>query len=111
MCSSDLPPTTSQQAPSSAALSHLSTLRSRLNDSQLVASSLRNLIRRTGATGRTQEQEGGGQEDDVVDYEGEWYGAVGGGRKRVVKVLRAGGEEEEKEEGRTGVVKRRKWRV
>lgn len=46
-----------------------------------------------------------------MDYEGEWYGAVGGGRKRVVKVLRAGGEEEEKEEGRTGVVKRRKWRV
>ncbi|GAA5959356.1 hypothetical protein JCM3765_006578 [Sporobolomyces pararoseus] len=40
------------QSPSALALSHLSTLRSRLNDSQLVASSLRNLIRRTGAAAR-----------------------------------------------------------
>lgn len=45
----------------------------------------------------------------MVDYEGEWYGAVAGGRKRVVKVLRVG--EEDEEEGRTGVVKRRKWKV
>ncbi|GAA6039375.1 hypothetical protein JCM8097_002822 [Rhodosporidiobolus ruineniae] len=46
-----IPPPISQtqQAPSAAALQHLSTLRARLNDGQLVAQSLRNLIRRTGA--------------------------------------------------------------
>ncbi|GAA5887588.1 hypothetical protein JCM16303_001438 [Sporobolomyces ruberrimus] len=86
------------QAPSKLALAHLSTLRSRLNDSQLVASSLRNLIRRTGASARGGNPyttssaivtgEGGTaeevqvaaevaaeQEADLVSYENEWYGS------------------------------------
>ncbi|GAA5866499.1 hypothetical protein JCM8547_000644 [Rhodosporidiobolus lusitaniae] len=101
-----IPPPISQtqQAPSAAALQHLSTLRARLNDSQLVAASLRNLIRRTGARGiasapagvgeggKDGAKEGGKENDsvtpaptatpapappddaDVVDYESEWYG-------------------------------------
>ncbi|GAA5895592.1 hypothetical protein JCM5296_003757 [Sporobolomyces johnsonii] len=95
-----LPPPLSQtqQAPSASALQHLSTLRSRLNDSQLVASSLRNLIRRTSArpssstllTGHLADGGAGAlvnvnvdaiaaaaveQEADLVSYENEWYGA------------------------------------
>lgn len=74
-------------------------------------------IQEVRATG---EQEG----DDVIDYEGEWYGALGNtnkGRTRAVHKLRVGGplegEEEEvdtrRDEAREGggMVKRRKWRV
>ncbi|POY73086.1 hypothetical protein BMF94_3924 [Rhodotorula taiwanensis] len=108
-----IPPPISQtqQAPSTAALQHLSTLRARLNDSQLVAASLRNLIRRTRASGLGAgtgtlglvvggEQGagggGGGEADsaDVVDYESEWYGARGGagptGAKRKIRVVTVG---------------------
>ncbi|KAI5478254.1 Bromodomain transcription factor [Pseudohyphozyma bogoriensis] len=77
------PPNAALQTPSPAALAHLSTLRSRLTNSQLVASSLRNLIRSTSARnpeGAGMEVDGvngigtgAGEEDDVVDYEGEWY--------------------------------------
>ncbi|GAA5931184.1 uncharacterized protein JCM15063_002570 [Sporobolomyces koalae] len=86
------------QAPSATALAHLSTLRARLNDSQLVASSLRNLIRRTGAAARghtayapasasmtglndasdaavTNAQVAAEQEADLVSYENGWYGS------------------------------------
>ncbi|GAA5915258.1 uncharacterized protein JCM6883_002377 [Sporobolomyces salmoneus] len=85
------------QSPSTLALSHLSTLRSRLNDSQLVASSLRNLIRRTGSAARgngnggtvstmtmteltTEEAANAAevvaeQEADLISYENEWYGS------------------------------------
>ncbi|GAA6021952.1 hypothetical protein JCM10207_002616 [Rhodosporidiobolus poonsookiae] len=102
-----IPPPLSQtqQAPSALALQHLSTLRARLNDSQLVAESLRNLIRRTGARtlvapassaagtgaegkdGKDKDGKDGkdptptataqvdAQDADVVDYESEWYGA------------------------------------
>ncbi|GAA5989965.1 hypothetical protein JCM10908_002399 [Rhodotorula pacifica] len=83
-----IPPPISQtqQAPSAAALRHLSTLRARLNDSQLVASSLRNLIRRTRASGlgASAGDVGGGvgmgehDSADVVDYESEWYGGARG---------------------------------
>ncbi|GAA5820211.1 hypothetical protein JCM3770_006062 [Rhodotorula araucariae] len=105
-----LPPPISrtQQAPSAIALAHLSTLRARLNDSQLVSSSLRNLIRRTrgaaaGGAGAGAAGDAAGEGADVVDYEGEWYGASaaggvgagpaggGGGGKRRVRVLTVGG--------------------
>lgn len=76
-----------QQVPSAAAMAHLSTLRSRLADSQLVASSLRNLIRKTThAAPRAitfnengeRLVKGGVNEDesDVIDYESVWYGAA-----------------------------------
>ncbi|GAA5880778.1 hypothetical protein JCM3774_005745 [Rhodotorula dairenensis] len=106
-----IPPPISQtqQAPSAAALQHLSTLRARLNDSQLVAASLRNLIRKTRAsavgsgsgsgTGPGGLGGGGGgvgEQDsaDVVDYESEWYGArglaVATGSKRKIRVVTVG---------------------
>ncbi|SCV72934.1 BQ2448_6859 [Microbotryum intermedium] len=76
------------QEPSPLALTHLSTLQSRQNDSTQVAASLRNLIRRTSA--RPQQSTfnnassapngldgtdllGNGEELDVVDYSTEWY--------------------------------------
>lgn len=136
---------------------HLSTLRSRLNDSQLVASSLRNLIRKTSARAATagegamvlgDQSEGGAaaataenDNDDVVDYEGEWYGGRGAsGVKRSVLMMRVGEEGRvdlegwgngngREEEGKAGMAfmrsaegwsdagrvggagKRRKWRV
>ncbi|GAA5912358.1 hypothetical protein JCM6882_002570 [Rhodosporidiobolus microsporus] len=121
-----IPPPISQtqQAPSSAALQHLSTLRARLNDSQLVAASLRNLIRRTGAravapagfgggeggaTEEAQQQEALLQEaQDVVDYESEWYGVKeasaaalvlpGGAGKRRIRVLTVGADRDEDDE-------------
>ncbi|BGP27548.1 bromodomain transcription factor [Rhodotorula toruloides] len=115
-----IPPPISQaqQAPSAAALQHLSTLRARLNDSQLVAASLRNLIRRTAARSlnagkdgnaptapngapmdvenQPQQQQQQQQEADVVNYESEWYGAkdtasaVGANTKRRIRVLMIG---------------------
>lgn len=101
-----IPPPISQtqQAPSAAALQHLSTLRARLNDSQLVAASLRNLIRKTRASAvgeqqhlqHLQQQQQQQQQDsaDVVDYESEWYGARGlgaaTGSKRKIRVVTIG---------------------
>ncbi|GAA5934430.1 hypothetical protein JCM1841_000919 [Sporobolomyces salmonicolor] len=116
-----LPPPLSQtqQAPSAIALQHLSTLRARLNDSQLVASSLRNLIRRTSArpsallaSQHPQQLANGTNLDviaatsaaaaaaaeqgaDLVSYENEWYGAMTaagttGGGKRVKRVVHVG---------------------
>ncbi|GAA5827573.1 hypothetical protein JCM11251_001740 [Rhodosporidiobolus azoricus] len=129
-----IPPPISQtqQAPSAAALQHLSTLRARLNDSQLVAASLRNLIRRTGARAVAPAGVGGGgggggvageeqraqqeallqEAQDVVDYESEWYGVKeasaaalvlpGGGGKRRIRVLTVGADREEDEDGNEG---------
>ncbi|KAG0666330.1 hypothetical protein C6P46_004897 [Rhodotorula mucilaginosa] len=100
-----IPPPISQtqQAPSAAAMQHLSTLRARLNDSQLVAASLRNLIRKTRASAvgehhhhSQQQQQQQQQQDsaDVVDYESEWYGARGlgaaTGSKRKIRVVTIG---------------------
>ncbi|BGP65840.1 hypothetical protein NBRC10512_001392 [Rhodotorula toruloides] len=119
-----IPPPISQtqQAPSAAALQHLSTLRARLNDSQLVAASLRNLIRRTAARSLNAGKDGNAapgpdgaqmdvenqpqqqQEADIVNYESEWYGAkdaasaVGANAKRRIRVLTVGKGQDEFDE-------------
>ncbi|GAA5979403.1 hypothetical protein JCM11641_005024 [Rhodosporidiobolus odoratus] len=119
-----IPPPISQtqQAPSSAALQHLSTLRARLNDSQLVAASLRNLIRRTGARNLSSSTSGAAltelgpdgqpteqsqpqqaeQDADVVDYESEWYGAkeafAAPAGKRRIRVLTVGADKDDDED-------------
>ena len=123
------------QTPSSVALAHISTLRSRLSDSQLVATSLRNLIRKTSAREQpeTVVEEGAGLDDDgavvarmprvpldgekdVVSFEEGWYAgeARQKGTKRTVTVVRVGANKDETEAVASalgGAAKRRKWRV
>ncbi|KAM0753308.1 hypothetical protein T439DRAFT_379008 [Meredithblackwellia eburnea MCA 4105] len=129
------------QAPSAAASAHIATLRSRLADGQVVARSLRNLVRATGGGGGggsgtvTIVGGGAGQEEeslaDVVDFERDWYqprGVVGQGGKRRIGIIRVGAKSVRDADvpddanvidpnanrggvGKGGGPKRRRWRI